>query len=79
MTRALLLDVEGTTTPVDFVYGVLFPFARARVGELLVAHAHEADLQADVAALREAHAAETEGPPAWRADAEIDSAAAYVH
>ncbi len=78
MTRAVLLDVEGTTTPVDFVYGTLFPFARARIGDFLAAHAGEVDVQADVAALREAHAAETEDPPPWRADAEIDSAVAYV-
>jgi enolase-phosphatase E1 len=79
VTTALLLDVEGTTTPVDFVYGVLFPFARARVRGFLAGHASEADVQADVAALRGAHAAETEGAPPWRADAEIDSAVAYVH
>jgi len=79
VTKAVLLDVEGTTTPVDFVYGVLFPFARARVHEFLAGHASEADVQADVAALREVHAAETEGAPPWRADAEIDSAVAYVH
>lgn len=34
-SRALLLDVEGTTTPVDFVYGTLFPFARARLATFL--------------------------------------------
>ena len=27
---AYLLDVEGTTTPIDFVYRVLFPYARDR-------------------------------------------------
>ena len=25
---AILLDIEGTTTPVSFVFDVLFPFAR---------------------------------------------------
>jgi enolase-phosphatase E1 len=30
--RAVLLDIEGTTTPIAFVHDVLFPFARARVG-----------------------------------------------
>lgn len=34
-TRAILLDIEGTTTPVEFVYDVLFPFARAHVAEYL--------------------------------------------
>lgn len=31
----LLLDIEGTTTPIDFVHKTLFPFARARVGSFL--------------------------------------------
>ena len=29
--RALLLDVEGTTTAISFVTDVLFPFARERM------------------------------------------------
>jgi enolase-phosphatase E1 len=33
--RAIVLDIEGTTTPVDFVYQVLFPYARAHVSSFL--------------------------------------------
>src|SRR5262245_2151256 len=33
--RCLLLDIEGTTTPIDFVYKVLFPYARTHVQEFL--------------------------------------------
>lgn len=29
----VLLDIEGTTTPISFVYDVLFPFAESRLGE----------------------------------------------
>lgn len=29
--RALVLDVEGTTTPISFVYETLFPYARKRL------------------------------------------------
>ena len=29
----LLFDIEGTTTPVSFVYDMLFPFARARIAD----------------------------------------------
>ena len=29
--RLVLLDIEGTTTPIAFVHEVLFPFARARI------------------------------------------------
>lgn len=28
--KAVLLDIEGTTTPIDFVHQTLFPFARGR-------------------------------------------------
>ena len=31
MIEAILLDIEGTTTPIDFVHQTLFPFARRRM------------------------------------------------
>jgi enolase-phosphatase E1 len=34
-TRAIVLDVEGTTTPIEFVYAVLFPYARAHAAAYL--------------------------------------------
>ena len=36
--RALLLDIEGTTTPVSFVYDVLFPYARRHLDRYLAAN-----------------------------------------
>ncbi len=36
--RALLLDVEGTTTPVSFVDDVLFPYARRHLDRYLAAN-----------------------------------------
>jgi len=36
--RAIVLDVEGTTSSIDFVYDVLFTFARERVGDFLSQH-----------------------------------------
>ena len=33
--EAVVLDIEGTTTPIAFVYDVLFPFARAHLREFL--------------------------------------------
>ena len=33
--RAVVLDIEGTTTPIAFVYDVLFPFARIHLHEFL--------------------------------------------
>ena len=32
MLKAILLDIEGTTTPIDFVHKTLFPFAKAKIG-----------------------------------------------
>lgn len=82
-TRAILLDIEGVTTPVDFVYQTLFPFARRHVKEFLDAHSTDEAVNADIARLREEHAAEAgDQPPAWRDDsleAQLASAVAYVH
>jgi enolase-phosphatase E1 len=56
----VLLDVEGTTTPVDFVTRVLFPYAHARVEPFLTQHASEPEVAKDMADLREEHAREVE-------------------
>ncbi len=40
--RGILLDVEGTTSSISFVYDVLFAHAKARVGEFLAAHRSDA-------------------------------------
>ena len=68
---AILLDVEGTTTPIEFVHTTLFGYARARVQEFLDRHEADPDVQADIALLRAEHAAETSPPP-------MASVAAYV-
>jgi len=36
--RGILLDVEGTTSSISFVYDVLFAHAKAQVGDFLAAH-----------------------------------------
>ncbi len=33
--QVILLDIEGTTTPINFVYGTLFPYARKHLSEFL--------------------------------------------
>ncbi len=33
--QAILLDIEGTTTPIDFVHKTLFPFSKAKLGEFV--------------------------------------------
>ena len=64
--RGILLDIEGTTTPIAFVHDVLFTYARDHVGEFLTANEDHDDVRADVALLREEHAAdvsENRNPP----------------
>jgi enolase-phosphatase E1 len=66
--RVVLLDIEGTTTPVDFVTRVLFPYAHAHVLGFLSAHAADPEVAADVKGLHEEHARDTKAgrnPPAW--------------
>ena len=52
-TRAIVLDIEGTTTPATFVYEVLFPFARAHAAAFLEQHGDTPACRAAVAALRD--------------------------
>ena len=79
--RCVLLDVEGTTTPVDFVYDVLFPYARERVAAFLEAARRAiAEVARDLAGLRDEHARDAAAgtrPPAWDGS-DAASAAAYA-
>ena len=42
--NVILLDIEGTTTPIDFVYGTLFPYARKKLVTMTVAAFDHDDL-----------------------------------
>jgi enolase-phosphatase E1 len=78
--RAIVLDIEGTTTPIAFVYDVLFPFARAHLREYLRAGAGSAALQATLQQLQRDHADEVsrgEHPPDWSAS-DPERVAAFV-
>jgi enolase-phosphatase E1 len=51
--QAILLDIEGTTTPVDYVFGVLFPFARDHVESFLETQGQDPAVQDDLRLLRQ--------------------------
>jgi enolase-phosphatase E1 len=36
--NVILLDVEGTTTPIDFVHRILFPYAQAKLSDFVTAN-----------------------------------------
>lgn len=77
--RAILLDIEGTTTPIAFVHDVLFSYARSHARDFLNTNFNSAEVKADVALLREEHAVDVrngQNPPAL--DEDPDSIAAYV-
>ena len=81
MTRAILLDIEGTTTPIAFVHEVLFSYARNHVREFLASNIDSEAVRADVALLRDEHAADVNNrqqPPTLNEETLIDSLAAYV-
>lgn len=45
MIRAILTDIEGTTSSISFVKDVLFPFARRRLPAFVVTHADKPEVQ----------------------------------
>jgi enolase-phosphatase E1 len=67
--RVLLLDVEGTTTPLAFVKEVLFPYAARALPGFLEAHAFDAAVAGDIALLAHEYAADRaaghEDLPPW--------------
>jgi len=82
--RAILLDIEGTITPISFVHDVLFPYARAQVKNYLALHFQSVDTTADLSLLRDEHALDLQQdlkPPPLAdgpVDTAIDSFARYV-
>ncbi len=57
--RAILIDIEGTTTPVAFVYDVLFPFARRHLQAYLLDPEHAESVADALALLRREWDADT--------------------
>ena len=80
--RALLLDIEGTTTPIEFVSKTLFPFAAARVEGFLREHSDNPETKQIIADLRQTWSgAAAAGAPVWietTPEEKLSSAAAYV-
>ena len=52
LQRCIVLDIEGTTTPITFVADVLFPYARDNVGRHLSATYETAETHDDIKLLR---------------------------
>lgn len=82
---AVLLDIEGTTTPITFVYDVLFPYARKRARDFLASHLADRDVINDINKLRAERDLDNQkglDPPSIRDDSSeelIESVTQYVH
>jgi enolase-phosphatase E1 len=82
--RAILLDIEGTTTPIAFVHDVLFSHARAHAREFLENNFDAEEVRSDISLLRQEHALDSSGdqaPPLLLNDSrssEIESLATYI-
>jgi enolase-phosphatase E1 len=77
----ILLDIEGTTTPISFVHEVLFTYARASLKEYVSAHWDSSDLGADFAKLRDEHKHDAEqqlNPPPLTQETDEDQIPSLV-
>jgi enolase-phosphatase E1 len=82
--RGIVLDVEGTTTPIPFVYDVLFPYVRHELVEFLGSHIDTPEIQEVVRALKHEHEDDKnqgQDPPPWLDEPEAlrPQVEAYVH
>jgi enolase-phosphatase E1 len=81
--HVILLDIEGTTTPVEFVYQTLFPYASRKLESFLREHSQEKEIQSLIQELRAQHDVdERDGlePPVWMDhpdEARLRSSVAY--
>jgi enolase-phosphatase E1 len=84
-TLAILLDIEGTTTPICFVHETLFPYARRQLQGFLESHWQDPDVRTDIEDLRRQYQvdkSQAEAPPSWQEDsdaAQQASALAYAN
>ena len=51
MIKAIVTDIEGTTSSIDFVHQTLFPYARLHLRAYLQAHAADAEVEEQLEAL----------------------------
>lgn len=81
--RTILLDIEGTTTPIDFVTKTLFPYASRKLESFLRANAADTEVRGLIQDLHAQHALDERNglkPPGWRDESQeerLRSSAAY--
>lgn len=76
-----LLDIEGTTTPIDFVHRTLFGYAKREMPRFLSEYAHDGNLQVMLGELRLEYLREREEggvEELWPNDDRAEDALAYL-
>lgn len=63
-TRAILVDIEGTTTPIAFVHETLFPFAATRLERCCAGSGSGPEIVDAIRRLRDEYESEPRGPQA---------------
>ena len=79
--RAILLDIEGTTTPIAFVHGVLFPFARAHLADWCREASDTAEYEEVARRLSIEHVDDRlrqDGVPLWRSSTRAEECKSLV-
>jgi len=82
--RAVLLDIEGTTTPLDFVSKVLFPYAQSHARQFLAQHLSSSEVRNDILELRKENDSDMRkglNPPSFRGGTpqeELESVITYL-
>ena len=83
--QAVLLDIEGTTTPIEFVSEVLFPYARKQFKAFIEKHGGNEEVRSDLQGLWRQYQADIRQnlkPPPWQGDLSgrgSESIVSYVH
>ena len=75
--HGILLDIEGTTTPISFVYDILFPFSRTELAGYLRLNGYQPHVREILSQIQWDHAADSEAgqdPPQWE-----DPPLKYIH
>lgn len=75
--KAYLLDIEGTTTPIDFVTKTLFPFARKELAAFVSSHDVSAELQL-LSAEYDQDVSSDAQPPEWSDRDDAKSVVPYL-
>lgn len=78
-TKVILLDIEGTTTPIDFVYQVLFPYARKHLQSYLSRHWNEVESEREQLQAEHRNDLQQGLQPPTMDIAQPESVVAYLH